>query len=76
MSDIQQTTYPDDVVYPKCAKCRATMVLKRLRPGKFYCYTGKFECQTCGYTVREVVKLRQTSSPPLASAIDGRDDLA
>ena len=63
MSDISQIHRLNDVVYPVCAKCITFMVLKRVHP-HINCYMGKFECDTCGRVVRDVIRLESPSISP------------
>jgi hypothetical protein len=67
MSEVHPAPYSTEIAYPTCAKCHASMVLKRLSAGKFNSYIGKFECNTCGRTMTETIKLRSISSPPLTA---------
>ena len=66
MSDHQPASRAIEVL-PTCTKCRVPLALKRLRAVRSFSYMGTFECETCGRIVTEAIKLRVTSSPPLAS---------
>ena len=65
MSD--QTASRAIEVLPTCTKCRVPLALKRLRAGRSFSYVGTFECETCGRSVTEAIKLGVSSSPTLAS---------
>jgi hypothetical protein len=65
MSDHQLALHAVEVL-PTCKKCRMPMALKRLRAGSFS-YVGNFECETCGRTATEAIKLGVATSPALAS---------
>ena len=66
MSDHQPASRAIEVL-PTCTKCRVPMALKRLRAGRSVSYVGNFECETCGRSVTEAIKLQVASSPALAS---------
>ena len=53
---MSEISHLNDVVYPVCSKCITFMVLKRVHPAINY-YKGKFECDTCGRVVRDVIRL-------------------
>ena len=65
---MSEISHLNDVVYPVCTKCLTFMVLKRVHPG-INCYMGKFECDTCGRVVRDVIRLNRLLFRPAADQI-------
>jgi hypothetical protein len=58
MRQAHWSRYPDEIVHPTCARCGAPMWLTRIeRDGP--CHEKQmFECQACGNSTMDTVKVR------------------
>jgi hypothetical protein len=57
MRQVDPSTYPDEIVHPTCVRCGAPMWLTRIEPETLGSETHTFECQACGNSASQSVKL-------------------